>query len=745
MASSSSAVKVVIRTRPTASFAADNITVGDDNSQLSVRMLKSDNHNAQDAWSWKFDAVLHNSSQETVYNEQVSPIVASVLRGYNGTIMCYGQTGAGKTFTQLGSIESFQNRGITPRAVAEVFHYIAEQPQIDATVAVSYVEIHNDALYDLLSTLPTATPVTEPLVLTEDKKGETSVKNLLRPVVSTEEEALHMLFEGSNNRQVANHQLNRNSTRGHAIFTLHIRMKSRVDSSGVVTKCKLHLVDLAGSERLKKTDTIGDLRSESMYINKSLTYLEQVVVALASKGRSHTPYRQSKLTHLLKDSLGGNCKTLLIANVYGEQQHLEETISTLQFAARVRLVPNDATVNQDYDAEQLLKRYAMEINDLKRELAMHDSLSSRSRVAYEPYSDAQRDELMSKLVGFLDASGDDAPEMHLESVRQMRELLAAMKTIYGKQQSELDRTKQALATGGYQGGAEASDAPGGPGGDDGGAEGDGVGVDDPSGKRGIAVGKAPDQAKPVGGLIEPPSTSLGGLGDDGAMPEGATVSMVGTAELGGTMGKQEAYVQYKLSEGSEMNARLIKAKKETKEWRLKRAALAGEVNQAKQRIDAVKARLERKKLERAQAAAGQPSDEAEIIDEEEYAFIQELRAGKQDYKAAHESMTQATRSAESAALDADNARTELLNTFNQWYAASFTGGDVSAFNLSAQAPMSASLRQPSTAEIEPPEPMDDDEAFEQLQMQRIFDDQPDSLAFVRARKSAKGGAKPRKR
>lgn len=229
------------------------------------------------------------------------------------------------------------------------------------------------------------------------------------------------------------------------------------------------------------------------------------------------------------------------------------------------------------------------------------------------------------------------------------------------------------------------------------------------------------------------------------MPEGATVSTVGTAELGGTMGKQEAYVQYKLSEGSEMNARLIKAKKETKEWRLKRAALAGEVNQAKQRIDAVKARLERKKLERAQAAAGQPSDEAEIIDEEEYAFIQELRAGKQDYKAAHESMTQATRSAESAALDADNARTELLNTFNQWYAASFTGGDVSAFNLSAQAPMSASLRQPSTAEIEPPEPMDDDEAFEQLQMQRIFDDQPDSLAFVRARKSAKGGQKPRKR
>ena len=116
-----------------------------------------------------------------------------------------------------------------------------------------------------------------------------------------------------------------------------------------------------------------------MYINRSLTYLEQVVVALSSKGRSHTPYRQSKLTHLLKDSLGGNSKTLLIANVYGEAHHLEETISTLQFAARVRLVPNEATINEEHDPEQLLKKYSMEIADLKAELAMHDSLASRTR------------------------------------------------------------------------------------------------------------------------------------------------------------------------------------------------------------------------------------------------------------------------------------------------------------------------------------------------------------------------------
>jgi kinesin family protein 6/9 len=339
-----STVQVCIRTRPTASFAQEHIIVHDDKSQLTVKMPKGDNPNAQDSWSWRYDAVLHNASQETVYSERVAPIVQSVLKGFNGTVMCYGQTGAGKTFTQIGSVESYQNRGITPRAVADVFQYISEHPQFDASVSVSYVEIYQDTLIDLLSSLPTSEPVTEPLALVEDKKGDTHVKNLRMIPVGSEEDALALLFEGQANRQTANHQLNRNSTRGHAIFTVHIRIRSRVDSSGVVNKCKLNLVDLAGSERLKKTETVGDLRSESMYINRSLTYLEQVVVALSSKGRSHTPYRQSKLTHLLKDSLGGNCKTLLIANVYGEQHHLEETISTLHFAARVWLVPNEAVL-----------------------------------------------------------------------------------------------------------------------------------------------------------------------------------------------------------------------------------------------------------------------------------------------------------------------------------------------------------------------------------------------------------------
>ena len=149
-----STVTVCIRTRPTANFAQNALKVHDDKCTLEVHMPKSDNPNAQDKWSWRFDSVLHNASQETMYNEQVAPVVRSVLQGYNGAIMCYGQTGAGKTFTQLGSMDNYHNRGLIPRALADFFLYVQEHPQFEASISASYIEIHNDSLVDLLGSLP---------------------------------------------------------------------------------------------------------------------------------------------------------------------------------------------------------------------------------------------------------------------------------------------------------------------------------------------------------------------------------------------------------------------------------------------------------------------------------------------------------------------------------------------------------------------------------------------------------------
>lgn len=143
--------------------------------------------------------------------------------------------------------------------------------------------------------------------------------------------------------------MNKQSSRSHCVFTLNIERRSRVESIEKVIFSKLHLVDLAGSERTKKTGSSGIILKEATFINKSLSFLEQVVIALCEKKRDHIPYRQSKLTNILRDSLGGNCKTLMIANIWPEPTHLEETVSTLKFATRMMRVSNEAIVNVQID------------------------------------------------------------------------------------------------------------------------------------------------------------------------------------------------------------------------------------------------------------------------------------------------------------------------------------------------------------------------------------------------------------
>jgi kinesin family member 6/9 len=184
-------------------------------------------------------------------------------------------------------------------------------------------------------------------------------------VCSSEEEALNQLFEGDMNRTVSEHLLNKASSRSHCVFTIHVESRSRVESADKVVYSKLHLVDLAGSERTKKTGSSGITLKEATFINKSLSFLEQVVIALCDKHRDHIPYRQSKLTNILRDSLGGNCKTLMVANIWPEPSHLEETVSTLKFATRMMRVSNEAIVNVQLDPHLLIKRYEKEVRDLK--------------------------------------------------------------------------------------------------------------------------------------------------------------------------------------------------------------------------------------------------------------------------------------------------------------------------------------------------------------------------------------------
>lgn len=423
-------IKVIIRARPTVNYASKNIMMDETNSKISINIPKQEekgyvNHQ-QENWGFQFDKVLQNASQEVIFDICAKNIVNSLLDGYSGTIMAYGQTGAGKTFTMFGSPTDYKYRGIIPRVISILFQEIQARYDQSIVVRVSYLEIYNELMADLLA-LALDPGSTANLAIQEDDRGAVNVKGLLKRICNTEEEALSMLFEGETNRTISEHKLNKNSTRSHCIFTIHLEMRSRVESSEKVIFSKLNLVDLAGSERTKKTGSEGQTLIEAQFINKSLSFLEQVVVALSEKQRDHIPYRQSKLTNLLKDSIGGNCKTILIANIWPEVTHLEETISTLKFASRMMKVSNEASINVHLDPHILLKKYEKEIKELKQELAMHDTLANRGRITYEPYPPEMQYQQQILAKKFLEGEIDD---LEFESLRQVKELFFQFKNIY---------------------------------------------------------------------------------------------------------------------------------------------------------------------------------------------------------------------------------------------------------------------------------------------------------------------------
>ncbi|XP_044789832.1 kinesin-like protein KIF9 isoform X6 [Bubalus bubalis] len=342
-------VHAFVRVRPTDDFAHEMIKYRDDNKTIDIHLKKDSRrgvvNNQQTDWSFKLDRVLHDASQDLVYETVAKDVVSQALNGFNGTIMCYGQTGAGKTYTMTGATENYKHRGILPRALQQVFKMIEERPTHAITVRVSYLEIYNESLFDLLSTLPYVGPSVTPMTIVENPQG-VFIKGLSVHLTSQEEDAFSLLFEGETNRIIASHTMNKNSSRSHCIFTIYVEARSRTLSDEKYVTSKINLVDLAGSERLGKSRSEGRVLKEATYINKSLSFLEQAIIALGDQKRDHIPFRQCKLTHALKDSLGGNCNMVLVTNIYGEAAQLEETLSSLRFASRMKLVTTEPTINE---------------------------------------------------------------------------------------------------------------------------------------------------------------------------------------------------------------------------------------------------------------------------------------------------------------------------------------------------------------------------------------------------------------
>ena len=311
------------------------------------------------------------ANQEDVFKLVGMKALKNALDGYNSTIFAYGQTGSGKTFTLTGGPEKYSDRGIIPRTISTLFSEFRKRTDAHFKIYVSYLELYNEQGYDLLDSKHDTKSLDDlpKVMILEDDSGNYHLKNLSLHPADNEEEALNLLFMGDTNRAVAETPMNMASSRSHCIFSIAI--ECRLLNSDKVRRSKLHLVDLAGSERVSKTQATGGVLKEARYINTSLFYLEMVIVALyekATRGRAHVPYRNSIMTSVLRDSLGGNCKTVMVATINPESAQTEESISTCRFAQRVSLIKNKATINEDADPAVVIQRLKGEMLNLREEI-----------------------------------------------------------------------------------------------------------------------------------------------------------------------------------------------------------------------------------------------------------------------------------------------------------------------------------------------------------------------------------------
>ncbi|EGB10231.1 hypothetical protein AURANDRAFT_22987, partial [Aureococcus anophagefferens] len=341
-------VSVYCRIRPLSKRDTDHggvVTITTDGSRAALT-------HAGEVHNFAFDKVFDlDATQQQVFDGvRVSDSVNSVLGGYNATIFAYGQTASGKTHTMEGAdIGDPVTRGIIPRAAAALFAGVAEAPgEIEFAIKVSFVEIYLERIRDLLDTFGQKKTN---LQIREDPNSGIYVAGCTETFVTCESELLKCMHLGHRSRATAATGMNEGSSRSHSVLSCTVQQKNTETDATRVGK--LVLVDLAGSEMVRKTHAAGQQLEEAKTINKSLSALGQVINALTDDKKAHVPYRDSKLTRMLQDSLGGNAKTALIVACSASTENSFETLSTLRFGQRAKAVKNKPKVNERKSVEEL--------------------------------------------------------------------------------------------------------------------------------------------------------------------------------------------------------------------------------------------------------------------------------------------------------------------------------------------------------------------------------------------------------
>ena len=374
-------IQIFLRLRPcrNGSLKHEHIEINSSLTSVDVKVpIKEEGYvnNTIRKHTFKFDKIFDcATTQDQIFDEVAKDVIDSAIDGYNGTIFAYGQTGSGKTYTITGGVESISMRGIIPRALSYIFEETKKRTLFTWKVYISYLEIYNNDGYDLLS--DTGAGGTQrrfeleslPRVrIRENKSRQLILTNLSIHEIDNFQEGMALLMLGDDNRVVAETPKNDASTRSHCLFMIQI--ESQKIGEDLKTLSKLHIVDLSGSEKPSRM-------TEALNINVSLFYLEQVIIEINNKS-SYIPYRNSMMTMCLRDSLGGNCKTRMIANLSADFDDVLESLSTCRFAQRVALVKNTAVVNEILDPAILVQKQKNEIEELKAELAMLKGKNQKS-------------------------------------------------------------------------------------------------------------------------------------------------------------------------------------------------------------------------------------------------------------------------------------------------------------------------------------------------------------------------------